>query len=568
MFENVDIDTYFSLMNVAKGYVKADLYLKSATIINVFSSELIKTNVAIKGKYITYVGDSEAMVDHNTEVIDLKGYFLSPGYIEPHSHPFQTYNPDTLARYALSHGTTTMVNDNMGLYLLLKERSFLEFIEEISNWQIKMLWSTRLSPQTKNLETNSLFATDTIKRLLSHPLIIQAGELTGWPDLLKKDKQLGQNMLEAIKVNKRIEGHLPGASIETLCMLATAGVTADHEGMNTEEIINRLRLGLWTTLRYSSLRPDLPNIIRGFHKTYNTNRMMLTTDGSTPSFLEKGVTDNIVQVAIESGLDPIKAYQMVTINPATYYGLDSKIGGIGPGRYADILVLDSLYSPTPKLVFSEGKLTAKEGKLIEPWPYLDWEKYGFSRINYSWAITPKDFSQSKNLPIIHMENAVITRLASKLDTDNLLFVSLIDKKGEWIVEALLDGMAKEVDGLASSYTASQDILTIGRSHKSISKAVNRILEIGGGIVLVEDDNIIFELHMPIYGKATEIPMEDLISKTKKFEYLLKERGYCHSDPIYTLLFLSSPHLPSIRLTSQGVKNVKTGELISSSKKLE
>ncbi|MFC4769408.1 adenine deaminase C-terminal domain-containing protein [Effusibacillus consociatus] len=563
------VDSYMDLLGVAKGRVKADVYLQGATVINVYTGELQEANVAVKGRHIAYVGLSAEMVGPDTEVVDLTGRYLCPGYIEPHCHPFQLYNPDSLARYVLPHGTTTLVNDNMGLYLLVEEDIFIRMMDEMGTWPVKMLWSARLDPQTRSDEFKRFFETDRMKRLLAHPLVVQGGELTGWPQLLAGDRQMAENLLYTLSIGKRVEGHLPGASLETLSMLAAGGVTADHEAITVEEVIRRLRIGLWTTLRYSSLRPDLPEIVKGLADYKgDTNRMMMTTDGSTPAFLKEGYTDDMLWVALEAGMDPIAAYQMVTLNPATYYGLDGEIGGIAPGRLADILILEALDRPTPIGVLAEGSWMARDGKLLQEWPQLDWEENGLHKSRENWRVTEADFTVDSELPIIRLENPAITRLETEPAHDNgsikvaaPMHAALFGRDGSFIVEAALKGFANRLDGLASSYTASKGIFTAGQNPAAMAQAVNRVLEIGGGIVLVEDGKVLFEMEMEIAGGMTAQNMDDLIEQVLLLEKLLQERGYPHYDPIYTLLFISSTHLPEVRLTPEGVLHVKTGKII-------
>ncbi|BCJ86694.1 adenine deaminase C-terminal domain-containing protein [Effusibacillus dendaii] len=556
----VEPDAYFAILGVAKGKVKADLYLRGATVINVYTGELQEVNVAVKGKHIAYVGMSDAMVGPETKTVDLEGRFLCPGYIEPHCHPFNTYNPTTLARFVLPRGTTAMVNDNMGLYLRVELDRFLELIEQMGTWPIKMLWSARVDPQTEAEDLRPFFAPERMKRLLAHPLVVQAGELTAWPQLLNGDTQIAENLLQTMQMGKRIEGHLPGASLETLSMLAAGGLTAEHEAMTAEEVIRRLRIGYWTTLRYSSLRPDLPEIVQGLAGYHgDTKRIMMTTDGSTPAFLAEGFTDELLRVAMNNGMDPIVAYQTVTINPATYYGLDGEIGGIAPGRLADILVLEDLREPTPIAVMAEGRWVARSGNLLESWPGVDWQTNGMGKLQVNWRVAESDFTREENLPIIHLENPAITRLLEDAGDRTVLHAALVNEHS--IVEANLTGMADRMDGFACSNTASIGIFTFGRDRASMAQAVNRVLEIGGGVVIVENGQILFEMELPLAGAMAEQELEPLILQVQTLIRLLKERGHTHYDPIFTMLFISATHLPEVRLTTDGVLHVKSGHVI-------
>lgn len=564
---------YKELIHVAKGQVKADVYFQGGTVCNVYSGEWIQTNVALKGRRIAYVGQSVSMIGENTRVIDAKGQYLVPGYIEPHAHPFQLYNPFTLAQFALIHGTTVLVNDNLMLYLTMPHERLEEFFREAGEWPVKMMWWARLDPQTSAPETEARFAPEHIRRLLDNPYVVQAGELTAWPRLFTGDDELALNLLQTSYVGKKIEGHLPGASVETLAAMTAAGVTACHEAMTGEEAMRRLRLGLWTVLRYSSLRPDLPVLIRELlPHPMDWSRMMMTTDGSTPPFLEKGMTDEMVRVAMENGLDPMKAYQLVTIQPATYYGIDSEVGGIGPGRIADLLLLSDPMNPTPLEVWAEGQRASSHGQLQINWKEPDWEYYGQHPLFAEWRVTKDDFylQEDERQILLCLENPAIIRLQKEYSecSDGDLTGALLSRDGKQIVRATVRGFARHVEGLASSYTASGGYLVIGKKPEAMEQALNRVLQMGGGIVFVEEGQVVFELPLPLSGKMCQRPIEELIRESKTFEQMLVDRGYPHYDLLYTLLFLSSTHLPEVRFTSQGILHVKTGDILVPAKNRE
>ncbi|WP_304459374.1 adenine deaminase C-terminal domain-containing protein [Alicyclobacillus sendaiensis] len=560
---SIDLDTYVELISTARGRVHADLYIEDANIINVYTGEIIPSNIAIKGKHIAYVGLSDRMVGPDTTVVDLKGYYICPGYIEPHSHPNQLYNPDSLARFALAHGTTTMINDNRFLYSTLNEDQFFGILNQMNTWPIKMLWWARLDGQVIEREQDGRFDRDNIHKLLTHPLVVQAGEFSAWPDLLKGDRKIAEVLNEVMNLGKRVEGHLPGVSLETLCSLSTAGITCDHEAINVREVLDRIRSGLWTTLRYSSLRPDLPALVRELASyTITTNRFMMTLDGSTPGFLQDGFTDFLLKVAIESGMPPVTAYQMVTINPATYYGMDGEIGGIAPGRLADLVVLKDITIPKPVAVMAEGKWVARDCKLLEheQWEPIQWEIYGLIQMPLR-GIGKLPRIEWSTLPILRMENPVITRLSNEGNPSDSIKVLFISRDGHHLVPALLENMASHLDGLATTYTLSQGLLTLGRDTYSMQQAIDRVLEIGGGIVLVENGSVIYELKLPIYGLMSTESVESLSKKVKRFEEIMHDRGYPHHEPIWSLFFLTSLNLPDIRLTPKGVVHVKTRKII-------
>ena len=185
--------------------------------------------------------------------------------------------------------------------------------------------------------------------MLDNPWSAAMGEVTRWPDVLAGRPELLERLALAAARGKRIEGHTAGASAERVAGLAAAGFTSDHEPITAQEALDRARQGIALMLRQSSLRPDLRALLVPFVKSGSLGRLMLTTDGSTPDFIvEHGFVDRLVRVALEEGVPPVEAYRMVTLNPATYYGKDADLGGIAPGRYADVLLLDDLAEPRPR----------------------------------------------------------------------------------------------------------------------------------------------------------------------------------------------------------------------------
>ncbi|GAB7387763.1 adenine deaminase C-terminal domain-containing protein [Bacillaceae bacterium] len=599
-----DTEGLRKLIETARRERAAEKWIRHATFLNVYTGELQTGHIAIAGERIAYVGEKEPLADDGTEIVDATGFVLVPGYIEPHAHPFQLYTPLTLAAYALGRGTTTLVNDNLFFYVNMPQDELEAFLEETQEWPAKMLWWARLDAQSRSRGLENVFTLERMQRMLAHPLVVQAGELTEWPALLQGDPALLQGMLAAKRQGKRVEGHLPGASVETLNAVAAAGVTACHEAINAEEVLRRLRLGMYVALRHSSIRPDMPELIEGLLEQGIewTNRLLLTTDGSPPAYLENGFTDYVLRLALEAGLDPVPAYRMATLNPATYYGLDADIGGIAPGRIADILFLEDLRAPTPRKVMANGKWAAENGIVNDD--RLRTFAAGEDRLamqgyeSVSWRATPDAFAipwrDGEKFPVIELSNAVITlERRMKLpvregkitlpEGQGLLYVSFIGRDGRFVTNGVLKGFADRFGdraALASTYTASPGVLVVGSDRQAMAQAVNRVLEMGGGITWLEGDDTewswnvspgnegksrgfetLFELPLPLAGMMSRAPMSRLIAETKRFYLLLQERGYRHSDPVYTLLFLTATHLPKLRLTGDGLYEVRNREVV-------
>lgn len=578
----LDKEEYKKLIRVSRGGEAADIYFRGGTVINVYTRELWRANVAVSGAYIAYVGESEAMVGPETTVIDVSGRFLCPGYIEPHAHPFPTQVLFPLTRLALTRGTTTLVYDNLFLFQLLEPEGLGKLIKDLQQLPVKILWSARLDPQTFSQGARAKFSPGRVMEFLDSTAVRQVGELTDWPALLAGDDQMVENMINAKKLGKKVEGHAPGASLDTLNALGAAGVTACHESLNAGEVLRRLRLGYYATLRYSHLRPDLPALIRGLLKSgVGLGRVMLTTDATAPPMPTKGFTDYLLRLVMKEGVPPVEAYAMATINVAAYYGLDDQLGGIAPGRLADILVLDALENPTPSLVVADGKVVAENLAPKVNFMEENWQRYGLKEIFRPKDVSPDLFligAAGRPFPVIELVNPVITRRRDKniperhgwLDVEDLPelhYAALLDRELKWVSSGLIAGFADNVGGLASTYTTAGGVLVLGRSPEDMALAARRVFELGGGTVLMENGSTLLELPLPLGGKMSMEQCDYYMDNFGRLCRLVEERGHRHYDLHYTLLFLSATHLPELRLSPEGLFEVKSRRVLLPSRKL-
>jgi adenine deaminase len=574
---------YLQLLRVSRRKAPASMWIKGAHVLNVYTKEWLQQHVYTSGERIAYIGEQEPLVDENTEIIDATDQYLVPGYIEPHAHPFQWYNPYSLADYALQRGTTMLISDTLML-MNLPLMQVEGIMESLVSHPVKQYYWARLDPQTGKKHPH--FSKQALARMLKHPLVIQGGELTDWQGVLTESDELLFGLKHARDLGKRIEGHHPGASVETLNTAGAAGITACHEGITTEDLLKRLRLGMYATLRHSSIRPDLPDLVKGWLALGKpwSSRMMLTSDGSTPPIYRHGLVDHTIRVAIEAGMPPIEAYVMATLNPAVYYGLDAEVGGIAPGRIADILLLQAEDQPTPTLVIANGQRAAMNGELLIPTVEPNWGEYHFPAVDQLDMEAKEEWFRlhqgTQETPIIQMLNAVITRLQlEQLPINEEGFVSLehdpglayivsIDPVGRRKTQAVLSGFGNDLEGLASTYSASGEWLVIGRDPFAMKTALDRVREIGGGVVLMDQGKVVCECPLPLAGKFSPAPMEEVIGMAENLIEHIRQKGHVHLDPIYSILFFSSTHLPYARLTAEGIVDVKTGRVVVPSLPLE
>src|SRR5436190_4930067 len=373
-----------------------DRLIRNGTVVNVYSGELLPGNVAIADGRITYVGPSEPAA---AEVIDAKGLYLAPAWIEPHAHPWLLYNPVSMIEGILPGGTTTIFNDDLFFYQQAGPEGFARMLDALAGLPIRYRWLVRLMSQSEYDGEAADFAMERLAPLLARPDVAGSAELTRWPLVWKRDPCVLDAIAHVHSLGKRVDGHTAGASYEKLNGVAAGGVDACHEAITKQEVLDRLRLGLWTILRHSSLRPDIPELARAITEDgIDTRRVMLTVDGPAPrSIAEGGFIDEALRQCVAAGVDPVEAIQMATINPATYYGLDRELGGIAPGRRADLVILPDLECFRPVRVMMEGRDVAREGRATVDLPGIKWDALGLTR-KFSPKELPLDVREP--LPVI------------------------------------------------------------------------------------------------------------------------------------------------------------------------
>jgi adenine deaminase len=553
-------------VSVLDGDTSPTLLLKNALYLNQTFRKWMRANIWIYQDRIVYVGEKLPTYVENCEIIDCTDQILVPGYIEPHAHPFQLYNPQSLAAYASQFGTTMLINDNMAIVLHLKKREAFSLVRDLSSLPTTMFWWCRFDSQTEILNEVEIFSHSNIKSWLEYDAVLQGGELTGWPKLLNGDDMMLHWIQEAKRMRKQIEGHFPGASEKTLAKMMLLGADCDHEAMTGEEIYDRLMQGYTVSLRHSSIRPDLPQLLDDMKRlgidVYD--RLFFNTDGASSTFYEQGITDQMIRIAIEKGVPIIDAYNMATINIARYYNIAHLHGNIATGRVANINFLSNIENPTPVSVLAKGKWVKRDGVKVEgAYSPMNWDEYGLKPMELDWNLSMDDLQFS--MPFgIKMENSVITKPYSismdvsgdELSTDHdECFFTLIDRKGKWRINTILKGFATNLPALASSYSSTGDIILIGKNKQDLLHAFNRMRELGGGIVLMENGRVVCELPLQLNGIMSDLPVEELMVLEKRLFEELAKRGYSFSDPIYSLLFFSATHLPYIRITPQGMYDV-------------
>src|SRR5690606_19764515 len=295
-----------------------------------------------------------------------------------------------------------------------------------------------------------------------------------------------------------------------LTKLKLLGISADHESISGEDVLKRLRLGYQVGLRYSSIRPDLPQLLEEVIEAGLTNfdQLTMTTDGGTPGFYKNGLMNVCIDIAIQKGVPLEDAYRMATFNVAKHFHLEEQLGCIAPGRIANINILQRKDNPHPESVLAKGKWIVKDGVEQELPTYIDWEKYHIKPLEFDWELEISDLQFSTPIGLDMVNDVIIKPYAIQTDitVEKLpenrddAFLLLLDKQGEWRVNTTIRGFTKNLGGLVSSFSKTGDFVFIRKNKQDILLAWKRLKELGGGIVLVHEGEIIAELPLRLAGK--------------------------------------------------------------------
>ena len=575
------------LIAVAQDLAAPDMLIRRAEVWNAFTGEIGAADIAVCADRIAKVGPWSGPVSEATQQIDASGRIAVPGYIEPHTHPWPFVNPLSLAEAAACRGTTCLVYDQSLLYLVLGSERLEQAVDALSAAALtQIFWVARVAGQSRFLGEEQFFSRDAIGRLLDNRNFLGTAEMTRWSDLLDPDRseRILDLFEDARRRGKYNDGHMAGASQRRLDALATAGIRCCHEAIDADEAIDRLRRGIWVIFRNSSLREDLSALLPSLERSEFHDRFAYTTDAVAEPFVEEhGYIDYMIGVALRAGVAPGTAYRMATLNAATLLRLDDDLGAVAPGRIANVNLLSGLEQPAPEAVVCRGRLVARDGALVvsAPSEHFNWEEcYAGSAPSIpQWGagVFALPVRAPNPFPAGRLINAVITRTSPVcLRADRLglwpvepdsLVLAATDRGGHWITRGVVQNMAPGLLALATTYTTSGGILVLGQSAQAMAEALARLRRLGGGITICSISGRWWELAFPVAGIHRAGGFSGAVQAARAFQAALKDCGYPHADPKYTLLFLTGDVLPELRATEAGWISLRTGEILFPSERL-
>lgn len=555
------------IIAVAAGREKADLVLKNAKYLNVFSNEFLCGDIAVANGLIAGVGK----YDGKTE-IDVSGKLVLPGFIDAHIHlESSMVTPAEFAKAVVAHGTTTVITDPHEITNVMGIDGVEYMIQASQNLPIDVhFMMPSCVPATEIDESGAELDCKDIDLYLDNKKVLGLAEMMNYVGVINGDKNVLSKIVTSQAHHKKIDGHAPELSGNDLNAYIAAGVYSDHECSTFENALEKLRKGQFIMIREGTAAHNLKALMPLLTQQYYSRCMFATDDKHPSDLLYGGHIDYIVKQALKNGADPIVALKTATHHAARYFLLNNK-GAIASGYLADIVVVDNLEDFNVETVFKRGKLVF-DGEVKDfSAPTVD-EKLAekcFDTFHLN-SVTPSSFKVDGKLGLIGLVGGeLLTRnlgTADKIDVENdILKIACIERhKGtNHIGVGYVKGYSLKSGAVATSVAHdSHNIITVGCNDDDIAVAVNAIKDSKGGIAVVENGKIKALLELPIAGLMSDEPLTTVNEKLENAKLSAYELGADKSiDPFMTLSFLSLPVIPSLRITTKGVFDAENWKML-------
>jgi adenine deaminase len=573
------------LVQGAMGELKADLIVTGGRLINVYSGEILDgMEIGVLDGRICYVGPSARHArGPETRVIDAHGLYVSPGFIDGHTHIGHYCRPYEYLQAYVPRGTTALMASGDELATVFGYLGVKLFLDEVEAHPLRVYpLISMVAPQDPLLCSTKSLTQAEIAEGLDDPRVLGLGELVSWLRLTQCDEELLERIAMAHSRRKIIHGHTAGARDQKLCAIGAVGISSCHEPIRAEDAVERLRLGYWTMLREGSLRQDLAATLKPLlERRINFQRLILVTDSISPDDAEEiGHMDHVLRRAVSMGVPPVQAIQTVTLNPAMYSGLEQEIGGIAPGRFADLVLLEDLESFRVRMTLIDGTIVAAERRsLVEPKP-ISLPAQMTDSLQLSPDISPQQFnipcaSSSAKIRVIELVNQTITAetvmtvvasaglIAANL-SDDLLKVAVFDRHGsdKRVALGFVKGFGAKLGAVGTTTNLDENtLLVIGASDEDMAVCANVLIGSGGGMAIVNQGVILDKISFPWGGVFSTDPWEEVGQQLRRVQNCLREKGSTFERPMYALSFLTFVTLPSLRITARGLVDVKERKIV-------
>ncbi|MFW9986988.1 MAG: adenine deaminase [Candidatus Odinarchaeota archaeon] len=575
-----------TLIDASMGRIKADLVITDVQPLDVISREILEGGIAVKENTICRIGDVSDLIGNKTKVIKGKGRYATPAFIESHIHVESTMLTLTeFARAVIPHGTGTVIIDPHEIANVTGIRGLEIFMEEARNLPLRILMEVPscVPAAPPEFETSgSRLDAFTIDRLLQDPSVIGLGEVMNVPAVLNNDEDIHLKIQFARSQGKVVEGHAPGLKGKKLNAYIAAGIMSDHECETAEEAIDRLRMGMTVMAREGSIVRNMLDILLPLYKEgRDLRRCTICSDDLSPVELaDLGHLDRSLRRAIDAGIDPLVAIQLVTSNPAQFFNL-SRVGNLAPGNVADIVLIDDLKTINVDLVLHRGQVVAKDGRLSTKLQRFDYPldlrttiRFGGIPTAVNYEIPAEDGSHKVRV-IIAREGSLTTGSETHIleardghihpnPEQDILTIAVTERymKGGNIGVGFVQGFGLKEGAIASSIAHdSHNIITVATSSEDALMAVSTVSQSNGGIAAVVGRKVIATLPLPIAGVITDEPVEKVARQLQAVRTAAHDLGCTLEHPYLTMSFMALPVIPSLKITDKGLIDVDEMKIV-------
>ena len=567
------------------GMHPCDLKLEHVKLVNVFSGEVYPTNIYIKNKRIVSI-DPDAVLEAE-RVLDCKGQYALPGLIDAHMHFESTMlSPEALASVVVPQGTTTLCADLMEIANVAGEQGLRAMLQSMNRLPYRMLIevSSRV-PTAPGLETTgAVLGAKEVADIMDWEESVSLGELDPSKILFVKDEYL-HKIADSLSRRKLVNGHAIGRLGQELNVYASSGISDDHECVNTNEMLERLKVGMKVFIREGSSERNVDELVKGIvdNRLDTSNIMFCTDDKHAREIQVEGHINYNVSRAVELGLDPMEAIQMATVNAAKHFRMEDEIGSITPGRLADLLLVEDWRIVKPTIVIFEGKVVAADGELLEECRVSDYPEWIKNTVILKNEITSDSFRAASkitdgttNIHVIDMipRQIINHHIVKEMKVKNgsvlsdveqdILKLAVVERYGKNgnVGVGFVRGFQLKKGALA--YSMSHDhhnIVVVGTNDEDMAVAVNEVARLNGGLAVACDGGILNSMELPIGGLMSEKTAEEVMAQLDILNADAKKMGCEMEAPFMSLSFISLPTVPDLGLTDKGLVDVLEHKLI-------
>ena len=552
------------IIAAAAGREPADLVLKNATFVNVFSNELSTMDIAVAEGLIVGMGSYQGRSE-----VDCTGKIVLPGFLDAHIHlESSLVSPTEFVKAVLPHGTTTVVTDPHEIANVMGTDGIEYMLQATEDLPVDVRFMLpSCVPATPLDESGAILDYRAIDSFYDHPRVQGLAEMMNFVGAINGDEQTVEKIVAAQAHHKKIDGHAPDLQGNDLNAYIAAGVYSDHECHDVKDAIAKLERGQFIMIREGTAARNLEALMPLLTGKYADRCMFCTDDKHPNDLLEKGHIDYIGKKAISLGADPITAVKVACHNAARYFLLNNR-GGISPGYLADFVIIDNFQDFNIEQVYKKGVLMVDHGE-IQDFPSPEIEPYLVERAHKTFhvaALTAEDFAEKRPRGIIGMVDGEITTVdagySDRIDVEyDVLKIAVVErhKNTHHIGIGYIQGYGLKSGAVATSISHdSHNIIVVGTNEMDMAAAVNRVVELNGGIVVWDGGQSVAEVPLAIAGIMSDEPLVTVNEKLETAKDAAHKLGVNPGiDPFMTLSFMALPVIPSLRITTRGVFDVTT-----------